>query len=136
MDSPQRKIFLHIDDDDDDLMMAAEVIREFHPDIIIKQAKNGDEGLALLRHCIETNELPGLILLDLNMPGMDGKMVLKEIKKNEMLSTVPVVLFTTSSSELDKLFASKESVELVTKPTCEAEFIAAIKKILERFTPQ
>jgi CheY-like chemotaxis protein len=131
-----RKIFLHIDDDDDDRMMVEEVIREFHPGIIIKQAKNGDEGLDLLRHCIETNELPGLILLDLNMPGMDGKTVLVEIKKNEMLSSVPVVLFTTSSSPLDKLFASKQNVELVTKPTCEAEFITTIKKILEQFTPQ
>jgi CheY-like chemotaxis protein len=136
MGSPHRKIFLHIDDDDDDRMMVEEVIREFHPDIIIKQAKNGDEGLDLLRHCSKTNELPGLILLDLNMPGMDGKTVLVEIKKNEMLSSVPVVLFTTSSSPLDKLFASKQSVELVTKPTSEAEFIAAVKNILEQFTPQ
>jgi DNA-binding response OmpR family regulator len=81
--------------------------------------------------CSLLNNLPGLIILDLNLPGMDGKKVLREIKSHPVLSHIPVVLFTTSSSELDKIFASKEGVKIFTKPSGAAEFFIAVKSMIE-----
>jgi CheY-like chemotaxis protein len=62
--------------------------------------------------------------------GMDGKQALKEIKNDEELATIPIVLFSTSSSPLDIAFAERENVELITKPSSEAAIHATIKKIL------
>jgi DNA-binding response OmpR family regulator len=62
---------------------------------------------------------------------MDGKIVLREIKKQKTLSTIPLVILTTSSGEMDKMFANKEGIQLFTKPSCEAEFFEVVKNIIE-----
>jgi CheY-like chemotaxis protein len=64
----------------------------------------------------QSQELPCLIVLDINMPRMDGKQTLVAIQNNPILSTIPVVLFSTSSSALDKTFSESKKVELITKP--------------------
>ena len=64
----------------------------------------------------EADELPCLVVLDINMPRMDGKQTLVALQKDEDLSAIPVVLFSTSSSALDKSFSKAKHVELITKP--------------------
>jgi len=125
------RFILHIDDDEDDQLMLHDAIAEIHPCLKIRKARNGPEGLQLLLQFSLLSELPFLILLDLNMPGMDGKQVLKEIKKNTVFATIPLVLFTTSSSPLDKMFAEKENVRLVTKPSNQAEFTECVRDLIE-----
>lgn len=62
--------------------------------------ENGEALLTYLR--LLDDALPALILLDLNMPGKDGREALREIKGDKKLQNIPVVVFTTSSSEKDK----------------------------------
>jgi len=131
MSLPNNRFILHIDDDEDDQVMLQEAVAEIHPCLKIRKARNGPEGLQLLLQFSLLSELPFLILLDLNMPGMDGKQVLKEIKKNTVFATIPLVLFTTSSSPLDKMFAEKENVRLVTKPSNQAEFTECVRDLIE-----
>ncbi len=72
----------------------------------IKHCEDGDEALDYLfrREAYadpETSPRPGVILLDLNLPGTDGRDVLAEIKRDSNLKTIPVIVLTTSSDERD-----------------------------------
>jgi CheY-like chemotaxis protein len=128
---PLRQFILHIEDDEDDRAMLAEAVKQTDRLLEVRSACNGQEGLDILAQSASFNELPRLIILDLNLPGIDGRGVLKEIKKSTVLSSIPLVIFTTSSSELDQIFAAKEGVQLYTKPSCEADFFAVVKTILQ-----
>jgi len=69
------------------------------------------------------NELPDLILLDLNMPGMGGKGFLRRIKADEYLDTIPIVVLTTSDSEIDILESYKlQAAGYIKKPVDLMEF--------------
>jgi CheY-like chemotaxis protein len=131
MRSFRHRFILHIEDDEDDRNMLKEAVKEAEASLDVWMAKDGKEGMEILMQCSLLNNLPALIILDLNMPGMDGKKVLREIKSHPVLCHIPVVLFTTSSSELDKIFASKEGVKIFTKPSVAAEFFIAVKNMIE-----
>lgn len=96
---------------------------------------NGKEALDYLRHCGDYSDgtpRPDLILLDLNMPEMDGKEFLKQIKSNEDLKAIPVVILTTSNSEKDILEGyNLQASGYVNKPPDLMGFKQAIKNIEE-----
>jgi len=90
-----------VDDDADD----REIIRDAFVSTIEEQEyvfiENGDRLLEFLDQQAET-AIPSLIMLDLNMPGKDGRETLKEIKSNTRFQHIPTIVFTTSSSHRDK----------------------------------
>jgi CheY-like chemotaxis protein len=129
---PDRKFILHIDDDEDDRQLVREAVAEIDSRIIIHQANDGQQGLQFLEQARQLNSFPCLIILDINLPGIDGKQVLKEIRKDENLSSVPLVLFSTSSSPLDKIFAEVNNVELITKPHKFDAVPVTIRRLLEK----
>ena len=91
-----------VDDDTDDREIIRDAFMSKHDEncefIFIE---NGDKLLEYLQ--TESNgKLPSVIMLDLNMPGKDGREVLKDIKTNDTYRTIPIVVFTTSSSLRDK----------------------------------
>jgi CheY-like chemotaxis protein len=92
---------LIVEDNKIALMGIKKVLSE-HPNIEIITAENGMIALDLLT--VNTSELPHFMLLDLNMPIMNGIEFLQEIKRNESLKTIPVIIHTTSfnSSEVEK----------------------------------
>ena len=114
--SSYTKTILCVDDDPDDLDMLREVISEVGTDFQIHEAFDGVHALELLQQMHETNTFPCLIVLDINMPRMDGKQTLVTLQKDPVFSTIPVVLFSTSSSPLDITFSKAKRVELITKP--------------------
>lgn len=124
------KIILHIDDDEDDRMFVKEAIHDFDSSIRVIDIEDGELGLNYLNDAKQNGDMPCLVILDLNMPKMDGKLVLKEIKKDEDLSSIPIVIFTTSSSEVDKTFAKKERVEMITKPPTTNRLTEAIARLI------
>lgn len=132
--NPQRTIVLHIDDDDDDRSMVEEAILQVSPHTTVLKARSGEQGLGLLHQLKEQQRLPRLIIIDLNMPGMDGKKVILEIKKDPELARIALVIFTTSSSQLDKMFAQKEKIRLLTKPSSESALFDSVKMMLESFS--
>jgi CheY-like chemotaxis protein len=133
--SPKNRIVLCVDDDPDDQILVKETIKELNPSLEVASALNGVEALQYLDGAKERSELPSLVILDINMPLMDGKQALTQIKKDPILSEVPVVMFTTSSSPLDKLFCEKHGVKFVTKPIKQIELYETVKLLLSYCAP-
>jgi CheY-like chemotaxis protein len=130
MQTRDHRIVLHIDDDEDDRELVREGIFQKDKNIILRQVDNGKAGLSFLQQAKEFGDLPCLIILDLNMPKMDGRQVLAEIKKDQQLASIPLVIFTTSDSSMDKHFAAKEGVQLITKPPTLNILSRAMDKLL------
>jgi CheY-like chemotaxis protein len=99
---------LMADDDPDDRLMAEKALHEARLRNGLFFVEDGEELMNFLRHqgkfCdIGTYPLPGMILLDLNMPKKDGREALAEIKADPLLHRIPVVVLTTSAAEEDIL---------------------------------
>ena len=94
---------LMADDDSDDRMLAQDALRESGADAVLKFVGDGVELLEFLRAAAATNpaELPDLLLLDLNMPRLDGRAALREIKGDPTLCKLPIVVLTTSNAPAD-----------------------------------
>lgn len=104
--TPKPFSILIAEDDEDDYLLTLEALKEAGVDNEIHWVKDGDEVMAFLTSCTNgangaSNELPGLILLDLNMPKKDGREALAEIKSNPRFRKIPVIVMTTSSAETD-----------------------------------
>ena len=86
------------DDDQEDCQLIKDALQESR---LLNPLEFVGDGEALLKKLNEAKELPGLILLDLNMPKKDGREALKEIKSDPRLKRIPVVILTTSGAEED-----------------------------------
>jgi CheY-like chemotaxis protein len=111
-----KHLIVCIDDDHEDVEMLKEAFRKLSVDYEFIQAKDGEVGLKLLREMSAKNEQPCLIVLDINMPRMDGRETFIALKKDPLLSGIPTVIFSTSSSPMDQMFFSKKNVEYFVKP--------------------
>ena len=122
----QPNIILYAEDDEDDVMLLQNAFKKYNGDVELRVVGDGAEALQYLRNIEQEQDLPCLIILDINMPGMDGRQALTYLKTNDRFKHLPVIIFTTSSSPLDKQFAAKWGVDLITKPitTRDLSFIA------------
>ena len=120
--SLKHSVFI-VDDDADDRESIRDAFLEnkHHQDYVF--IKSGEQ---LLGHFADTSHKinPSLILLDLNMPGKDGRDVLKEMKRNDALKPIPIVVITTSSSERDRETSYQLGANcFVTKPDSYKELV-------------
>lgn len=92
------KPILLVDDNDDDVEASMRAFKRTNLRNPVIRAATGAEAIAMLR---DRQVVPGLILLDLNMPGLDGRRVLAILKGDEELRRIPVVILTTSADERD-----------------------------------
>ena len=123
---------LLVEDSPHDARLTIEALRDGKLRHNVRHVEEGEEAMAILRR--EGKEAasprPDLILLDLNLPGMDGREVLQEIKEDLNLKRIPVVVLTTSRAERDILQAYNLHANCyVTKPTDIEQFIGVVKKI-------
>jgi CheY-like chemotaxis protein len=125
---------LYAEDDLDDLFMIRQAFTQFDGSTQLVHAANGFEALEQLNKARSQGHLPCLIVLDINMPGMNGREALMQIRQSDDYKNIPVVLFTTSSSELDKAFAKKWGAEFVTKPLVYHELEALAKRFVSLCT--
>ncbi|RYY89006.1 MAG: response regulator [Chitinophagaceae bacterium] len=109
----QYKLF-YAEDDLDDLHIFQEALAA-HPEVAVTRFADGRELLDAMEK-LPDRELPCLIVLDLNMPVLDGRETLTIMRRHPRFSNIPALLFTTSNSEVDKGFALKWDVDMVTKP--------------------
>ena len=114
--SHHKKIVLHIDNDEEDRELLREAITKHDGNVMVRDVDNGRDALSYLNKGKLEGCKPSLIVLDLNMPEMDGKQVLCEIRRDNQLADIPVVIFTTSSRLNDMLWAEQQGVAFVTKP--------------------
>lgn len=114
MTTTTRNIVLYADNDPDDQFIVAEAFRHFHAAVEVVCVADGKKALEYLA---SAQQLPCLVILDINMPVQDGKTTLQQIRKSEGLKDLPVVLFTTSSNPADEAFAYRHQAGFITKPT-------------------
>ncbi|GAC1417122.1 MAG: response regulator [Flavisolibacter sp.] len=107
---------LYVDDDYDDLFLISEAFSNYTEKLNVVHACNGQEGLGVLKTMMDVQKLPCLIIMDINMPILDGKETLKIIRTSEKIEKIPVVLFSTSKNELDIQFAKQWDAHFISKP--------------------
>ena len=127
---------LLVEDDPGDVLMTQEAFEEHKVRNNLTVVSDGAEALAYLRREGRHAEAvrPDLILLDLNLPKRDGREVLAEIKKDEELGRIPVVVLTTSAADEDIVRSYQlHANAYVTKPVDFERFISVIRQIDEFF---
>ena len=123
---------LLIEDSPGDVRLTQEVFREANRDVRLHVANDGVEAMAFLKRTGKNlhSPRPDLILLDLNLPRMDGREVLVQIKEDEDLKTIPTVILTTSDAEADivKSYQLQANCYLI-KPVQLDAFESLVKSI-------
>ena len=93
-------VILCIDNDPEDIEFFCEAVKAIDPSITVLSALNGQDALDLL-DSLDTKELPAYIFLDINMPRMNGKETLKEIRKTERYHSAQIVMLSTGLNPKD-----------------------------------
>jgi CheY-like chemotaxis protein len=128
----RRLEILVVDDDDADALMIEEALEATDPQSTVRRVVDGREALDYLRRIGKFTEAnrPDLILLDLNMPRMDGRETLEAIKTDEQLKAIPVVILTTSGATPDIVASYQHRANAyVTKPFGLDEFESTVRQI-------
>jgi CheY-like chemotaxis protein len=130
----EHKIIVCLDDDPDDRDLLNNAIKDVDSSFKVINGDNGIKGMYILEQLKQIDQTPCLIILDLNMPLMDGEQTLAEIKKDPVLSKIPVVIFTTSSLEKTNSFFAEHGVAVVIKPVKYGSIVEQVRKLLSYCT--
>ena len=126
---------LCVDDDNDDLQLLDDVIRAFRPAVHVVHAHDGFEALDYLHEAKRTGHLPQLIIMDVNMPRMDGRQAVEKIRKEAGLREIPIIVFSTASQKAEQAFFHQLEVLYVTKPHKFDLFQQEVGRMLAHFLP-
>jgi CheY-like chemotaxis protein len=135
MEKKKSLVILMAEDDNDDAFLTKKALNESKVINIFRRVTNGQELLDYLNRVDKYSDedeypWPSVILLDLNMPIMDGKQALKLIRADEKLKAIPVIMLTTSTSEADILESYKLGVNsYIVKPVDIMGLINMVKHI-------
>ncbi len=122
------KPIMLVEDDEIDRMTVERALKEIHVTNPLVTTSNGEEALEYLND--GSNTRPGIILLDLNMPKMNGVDFLKVAKADEKLRRIPVVVLTTSKDEQDRVDTFDLGVAgYMIKPVDYIQFVDVVKAI-------
>ncbi|HSF52978.1 MAG TPA: response regulator [Algoriphagus sp.] len=127
------KILL-VEDNEGDILLTTEALEECKVSNELKVLRDGSEALHFLltKSKQSLDELPDLILLDINLPKKNGHEVLESVKNHPDLKHIPIIILTTSSSEIDILRAYQEHANCyIIKPLEVNEFLNVTSKIEE-----
>jgi CheY-like chemotaxis protein len=134
---PERQVeILLVEDDPGDVLMTREAFADYKLRNQLHVVDDGAEAMAFLRQegDYADRPRPDLVLLDLNLPRMDGRQVLEAIKSDPELASIPVVVLTTSEAEDDVLRSySLHANAYVTKPVDFERFIDVVRRIDDFF---
>jgi chemotaxis family two-component system response regulator Rcp1 len=123
---------LLVEDNEGDARLAKEAMRDSKIRNTLHHVTDGEEALAFLRKEGKYSQVPrpDLILLDLNLPKKDGRQVLAEIKVDEDLKRIPVVILTVSSAEEDILKVYNLHANCyITKPIDFTQFMKVVRSV-------
>lgn len=123
---------LLVEDNPGDIRLIVEVLKEGKIHNNLSVVEDGEQALAYLRHegIYQDAIVPDIILLDLNLPKINGNEVLAEIKKDPLLKYIPVIILTTSEAEQDILRAYDLHANCyITKPVNLEQFLTVVRSI-------
>ena len=114
----KQKFILYVDDDEDDRELLSDAIKSANPDVDVMLAENGLLALERLKSLKEAEQrLPCLIVLDINMPFMDGKETFERLRQDAVLGLLPVIVFSSSEKPQDKALFNNLGIDYFTKPS-------------------
>jgi DNA-binding response OmpR family regulator len=120
---------LLIEDDIDDVDLLKEALNDNNVHYEMEVIMEGDKVYPYLK---DTEKLPGIIVMDLNLPKTDGKEILQEIKSSSPLINIPIVILTTSSSKEDMDYCHRMGInKFITKPATIDGWNSTISSILD-----
>lgn len=123
----KKNLILLVEDNEGDIVLTSEAFEESSCKVNIQVARNGKEAINILFDQNEDTQLPDLILLDINLPLLNGHEVLKKIKENEKTKHIPVIILTTSSAISDiNLTYENYANCFITKPADINDFFETI----------
>ena len=125
-----KPVILCVDDDEDDLFFIKEAIRSGRHNFEIAEAQNGWEALSYLEAAVESGQLPCLVIMDMNMPKMNGRQTIDKIRSDERLAGLPVAVFTTSSNIAYQKYFESHGIHFITKPFYYKVFTRKIVDLL------
>lgn len=123
---------LYVDDDIDDLYLISDAFEKYTDHLTVVHAGNGMHGLQVLQKMNDNGELPCLVVIDINMPIMDGKQMLKKLRELPRYKDLSVILFSTSNSSVDKEFARSYQAEFISKPLSYSEMKSLIAQFVSK----
>ncbi|OQP38857.1 hypothetical protein A4H97_19300 [Niastella yeongjuensis] len=126
---------LYIDDDQDDLLIFEESVNTLFPDITLFKAQSSEAGIDILNQLeLDKKPYPSLIMIDMNMPKMDGRQTLQHIRSVEKWQEIPVAIFTTSANRDDIEFCRHYGSACITKPMNFADYSLTLQKLFNQIT--
>lgn len=131
-----KNIVFYADDDLDDLELVKEAFAQYSKSVEVITATDGSKALSHLSNLKKYDALPCLIILDINMPVINGKEVLLRLREMDHLLEVPVVLFSTSSQPSDKSFAKRYNAGFITKPIDVKQMSFIAEQFIEHCTEE
>jgi CheY-like chemotaxis protein len=123
---------LLVEDNEGDILLTREAFEQGRFKYTLDVVRNGQDALHFLldEKPYIGRKLPDLVILDINLPKLNGQEVLNAIKKNEHLKMIPVIMFTTSSTDSDVISSYKNYANCyITKPFETHDFQGAIHSI-------
>jgi CheY-like chemotaxis protein len=121
---------LLVEDNEGDILLTKEAFEESKIVNKITAIKDGKGAINYFESLTNKEEIPHLVLLDINLPKVSGHEVLMYVKNSDRFKSIPVIMLTTSSSEKDILQSYKNHVNCyITKPIDVSDFMRAIMKI-------
>ncbi|QFG23513.1 response regulator [Actinomadura sp. WMMB 499] len=136
IDGPRPIEVLLVEDDPGDVLLTTEAFEHNKVQNVLHVVEDGEKAMAFLRREgeYEGKPRPDLVLLDLNLPRKDGREVLSEIKDDENLRSIPVVVLTTSEADEDILRSYRlHANAYVTKPVDFERFVSVVRRIDDFF---
>lgn len=130
----EQPLFLLVDDDPDDIMLLKDAILSINNNIRFAEAMDGREAIKYLKSARQKDELPNLVVLDINMPILNGREVIAMIKEQQELEEIPLVVFSTSSYPGDVTYCKTHGVELITKPFGMKLLIEIAERLVSRYS--
>jgi CheY-like chemotaxis protein len=131
---PPKSLVLYADDDLDDIELVRDAFEEYAQGIQLLTFKDGSELLRFVKELKDFEPLPCLIILDINMPNMDGKQTLSALRRMDRYEAVPIVLFSTSTLPSEAAFAKSFGAGFVTKPLHTVQINQLVDQMIHHCT--
>ena len=128
---PPKSLVLYADDDPDDIELVSEAFRDYAKNVELRTFEDGFQLLQFIEKIEHLQPLPCLFILDINMPGLNGKETLRRLRSIDGFADVPAALFSTSTMPSDAAFARSLNAGFVTKPLLENQVHQIIDQIID-----